>query len=188
MKIRLCLVHVKYFRKINIFQKCYFRERKIFSNVLLHFKKCFEKYFLMFCCVLENTIENTFSTYWSHFLTFSQLPNKYIILFILQYKNTNKTQKKISSNPVKLREEGRERGNWVRRKARSRGGGEGEIVRCSAASAISAKARSRSARCCDDQTRFKREREIEKERDRRHELRTQRRDLAAASGVGPLHL
>ena len=112
MKIRLCLVHVKYFRKINIFQKCYFRERKIFSNVLLHFKKCFEKYFLMFCCVLENTIENTFSTYWSHFLTFSQLPNKYIILFILQYKNTNKTQKKISSNPVKLRE-GRERGNWV---------------------------------------------------------------------------
>ena len=92
----------------------------------------------MFGCVLENTIENTFSTYCSHFLTFSQLLNKYIILFILQYKNTNKTQKKISSNPVKLREEGRERGNWVRRKARSRDGGEGEITRCSAAIAIDA--------------------------------------------------
>ena len=66
----------------------------------------------------------------SHFLTFSRLPNKYIILFILQYRNTNKTQKKKSLNSVKLREEGRERGNWVRRGA-----------------AIGTKARSRSARC-----------------------------------------
>ena len=53
-------------------------------------------------------------------LTFSRLPNKYIISFIPQYKNTNKTQKKISSNPVKLREKGRERGAWVRQEARSR--------------------------------------------------------------------
>ena len=67
--------------------------RKMFSCVWLHFKKCFEKYFLMFGCVLENTIENTFSTCCSHFLTFSRLPNKYIISFIPQ--NTNKTQKKI---------------------------------------------------------------------------------------------
>ena len=46
----------------------------------------------MFGCVLENTIENTFSTCYSHFLTFSQLPNEYIISFIP--KNTNKTQKR----------------------------------------------------------------------------------------------
>ena len=63
------------------------------SCVWLHFKKCFRKYFLMFGCVLENTIENTFSTCCLHFLTFSWLPNKYIISFIPQ--NTNKTQKKI---------------------------------------------------------------------------------------------
>ena len=65
----------------------------MFSCVWLHFKKCFEKYFLMFGCVLENTIENTFSTCCSHFLTFSRFPNEYIISFIPQ--NTNKTQKKI---------------------------------------------------------------------------------------------
>ena len=65
----------------------------MFSCVWLHFKKCFEKYFLIFGCVLENTIENTFSTCCSHFLKFSWLPNEYIISFIPQ--NTNKTQKKI---------------------------------------------------------------------------------------------
>ena len=65
----------------------------MFSCVWLHFKKCFEKYFLMFGCVLQNTIENTFFTCCSHFLTFSRLLNEYIISFIPQ--NTNKTQKKI---------------------------------------------------------------------------------------------
>ena len=50
----------------------------------------------------------------SNLVTFSRLPNKYIISFILQYRNTNKTQKKKSSNLVKLREEGTERDNWVR--------------------------------------------------------------------------
>ena len=65
----------------------------MFLCVWLHFKKCFGKYFLMFGCVLENTIENTFSTCCSHFLTFFQLPNEYIISFISQ--NTNKTKKKI---------------------------------------------------------------------------------------------
>ena len=64
----------------------------MFSCVWLYFKKCFGKYFLMFGCVLENTIENTFSTCCSHFLTFSRLPNDYILSFIPQ--NTNKTQKK----------------------------------------------------------------------------------------------
>ena len=65
----------------------------MFLCVWLHFKKCFEKYFLMFCCVLQNTIENTFFTCCSHFLSFSRLLNEYIISFIPQ--NTNKTQKKI---------------------------------------------------------------------------------------------
>ena len=55
----------------------------------------------MFGCVLENTIENTFSTCCSHFLTFSWLPNEYIISFIPQI--TNKTHKKKSSNPDKQR-------------------------------------------------------------------------------------
>ena len=64
----------------------------MFSCVWLHFKKCFRKYFLMFGCVLENIIENTFFTCCSHFLTFSRLPNEYIISFIPQ--NTNKTYKK----------------------------------------------------------------------------------------------
>ena len=64
----------------------------MFSCVWLHFKKYFGKHFLMFGCIFENTIENIFSTCCSHFLTFSQLPNEYIISFIP--KNTNKTQKR----------------------------------------------------------------------------------------------
>ena len=48
----------------------------------------------MFGCILENTIENTFSTYCSHFLTFSQLPNKYIISFLSPQSQKNKTQRK----------------------------------------------------------------------------------------------
>ena len=76
----------------------------MFSCVWLHFKKRFEKYSLVFGCVLENTIENTFSTCCSHFLTFSRLPNEYIISFIPQYRNTNKTQKKkIKSNQIERR-------------------------------------------------------------------------------------
>ena len=82
----------------------------MFSCVLLHFKKCFEKYFLMFDRVLENTIENTFSTCCSHFLIFSQLPNEYIISFISQ--NTSKTQKKIiKSGQTKARS--RSRSAWL---------------------------------------------------------------------------
>ena len=57
------------FGKYFIFCKCYFSERKMFSCVWLHFKKCFEKYFLVFSCVLENTIENIFSICCSHFLS-----------------------------------------------------------------------------------------------------------------------
>ena len=108
----------------------------MFSCVWLHFKKCFGKYFLVFCCVLENTIENTFSTCCSHFLTFSRLPNEYIISFIPQYRNTNKTQKKknqIQSNWEK--KEQREAQSFARSRSTLR------------AIAIGAKARSRSAGC-----------------------------------------
>ena len=63
----------------------YFPERKIFSSVWLHSKKYFGKYFLVFGCILENTLENPFLSCFSHFFTFSQLPNKYII-------KSNKTQ------------------------------------------------------------------------------------------------
>ena len=56
-------------------------------------------------------------------LTFSHIFSvaKQIYNFIPPSRNTNKTQKKKIHNPVKLREEGRERGDWVRRKARLRG-------------------------------------------------------------------
>ena len=48
--LRLCLVKCKMFSK-----------RKIFSCVWWHFKKYFEKHFLVVGCVIENIIENTFS-------------------------------------------------------------------------------------------------------------------------------
>ena len=108
----------------------------MFSCVWVHFKKIFGKYFLMFGCILENTIKNTFFTCCSHFLscqtniniipqyrnTKETKPKKKIhqIRSIQKYKR-NKTQKKNSSNLVKLREEGRERGDWVRSR--------GEIMR-----------------------------------------------------------
>ena len=46
---------VKYFPSVK-----YFREKKIFSSVWLHSKKCFGKYFLVFGYVAENAIENHF--------------------------------------------------------------------------------------------------------------------------------
>ena len=86
----------------------------MFSCVWLNFKKYFERYFLVFGCVLENTIENTFSTCCSHFLIFSRLPNEYIISFIPQYRNTNKTQKKIikSKHFARSRSVGRRDRDW----------------------------------------------------------------------------
>ena len=47
-------------------------------------------------------------------LTFSQLPNKYIISFLNTETQKKQNPEKNSSNLVKLREEGRERGDWVR--------------------------------------------------------------------------
>ena len=82
----------------------------------MHFKKCLKKYFLVFGCILENIIENIFSTCCSHFLTFSQLLNKYIISFLSPQHKRNKTKEKKSSNPVKLRcdRHGATCGSWVR--------------------------------------------------------------------------
>ena len=54
----------------------------------------------MFGCISKNVSKNIF---WclvcSHFLTFSRLPNEYIISFIPQYRTQTKPRKK-SSNPV----------------------------------------------------------------------------------------
>jgi len=49
------------------FSEKYFSEMKIFLDVWLHSKKCFEKYFLVFSCVIENTQENPFLSCFSHF-------------------------------------------------------------------------------------------------------------------------
>ena len=82
-------------------------------------------------------------------LTFSQLPNKYIISFLnietqkkqnpgkkfiksghTETQKKQNTEKKNSSNPIKLREEGREReATGFDLEARSHGGGEGKIER-----------------------------------------------------------
>ena len=110
---RLRLVRVKVFP-----ENRYFPGKKIFSCVWLHFKKCFGKYFLMFGCVLENTLENTFYTFCSYFLTFSRLPNEYIISFIPQ--NTNKTQKKIIKSRQKVRSQSGDRDLYQRLRSRSR--------------------------------------------------------------------
>ena len=77
---------------------------------LVAFQKKFWKYFLMFGCILENTIENTFFSCCSHFLTFSQLPNKHIMSFIP--KNSNKTQKDKS---ISRRDRDRDRRDLDRR-------------------------------------------------------------------------
>ena len=98
---RLCLVRVKAFpENIPFSGNAIFQKGKCFSYVWLYFKKFFEKYFLVFG--KEEGRDKPRKTW-------------------------TKPRKKKSLNPVKLREEGRERGDWVRRGARSHGGGEGEI-------------------------------------------------------------
>ena len=49
--LRLCLFHVSDFP-----ENTYFPEKKIFLSVWLHFRKCCEKYFLVFGCMVENAI------------------------------------------------------------------------------------------------------------------------------------
>ena len=63
MELRLRLVGCKIFSGVK-----YFRKRKIFSNIWLHSKKCFGKYFIVFGCVAENALKNPFLSCFSHFL------------------------------------------------------------------------------------------------------------------------
>ena len=70
---------------------------KIFSSVWLYSWKYYRKHIFYLL------------------LIFSQLLNKYIISFLSpQTQKKQNPKKKKSSNLVKLREEGRERGDWVR--------------------------------------------------------------------------
>ena len=123
--------------------------RKHIFYLLLTFSWLPNEYIISFLPQYRNTNKTQKKNHQirSHFLTFSLLPNEYIIPFIPQYKHKQNPEKK-STNPVKLREEGRER-------ERQLGSTRGEIARRGAAIAIGAKARSRSARCCNDQTRSK---------------------------------
>ena len=84
----------------------YFPKRKIFSSVWLHSKKYFGKYFLVFGCILENALENPFLSCFSHFLTFSQLPNRYIIKSNkTQILNTQQKKKKIIKSEINPKSE-----------------------------------------------------------------------------------
>ena len=70
-QLRLRLVEYKIFFEYKIFSGVkYFRERKIFSSVWLHYENCFRKCFHVFGCILK-------MLFFYYFLTFSQLPNKF---------------------------------------------------------------------------------------------------------------
>ena len=56
-RLRLCLVHLKYFS-----EKCYLRERKIFSSVWLHYENCSRKYFHVFGNILKMLFSTTTHT------------------------------------------------------------------------------------------------------------------------------
>ena len=68
--IKQLKLNVKYFQSEIFSSGNIFSERKIFSSIWLHSKKCFGKYFNVFGCVLENPLKNTLSTSFSHFLSF----------------------------------------------------------------------------------------------------------------------
>ena len=127
------------------FQKMF---RKIFFDVWLcswkyHGKHIF--YLLLTFSHIFSVAKQIYNIIHSSIQKYKQNPEKKIIksghifsvakqIYNIIHSSTQKHKqnpgKKKSSNPVKLREEWRERGNWVRRGA-----------------AISAKARSRSAQC-----------------------------------------
>ena len=73
-----------------------FPERKIFLSVWLHFRKCSEKYFLVFGCMVENAIFLQQQKSKSH-RKYIFSPAKQIYNFIPQFRNTNKTQEKKKS-------------------------------------------------------------------------------------------
>ena len=72
---------------------------KIFLGVWLHSKKSFGKYFHAFVCVLENALENAFSTISHIFLNFQT--NIIIKIPIYKPKETKKKQNKnlYGTNP-----------------------------------------------------------------------------------------
>ena len=70
----------------------------------------------------------------SHFLTVSRLPNKYVISFIPQYRNTDKTQKKKKKKNHQIRS------NWEKKEER-------EATRFDEGRDRAAEAKARSARC-----------------------------------------
>ena len=89
--LRLCLFHVSDFP-----ENTYFSEKKIFLSVWLHFRKCCEKYFLVFGCMIENAIFLQQQKSKSH-RKYIFSPAKQIYNFIPQFRNTNKTQEKKKS-------------------------------------------------------------------------------------------
>ena len=89
--LRLCLVHVKYFPKNIYFPKMLFSGKENIFKCLVAFQKMFRKIFSsVWLCSWKYHRKHIFYL----LLTFSWLPNEYIISFIPQYKNTNNTQKK----------------------------------------------------------------------------------------------
>ena len=137
--------------KENIF-KCFVAFQKMFWKIFSGVWLCSWKYHRKHIFYLLLTFSHIFSAA-------KQIYN--IIHSSVQKHKQNPEKNIIKSGQIERR---RKRERWLglaRRWDRDRC--EGKIV-------IGAKARSRLVRCCDDQTRFKREREIKKERDRRHEL------------------
>ena len=63
---------------------------KTFLGVWLDSKKCFGKYFLVFGCVPENVIENSFLLCFSHFLRIQQI----LLQRIKIYKQSKKQKSK----------------------------------------------------------------------------------------------
>ena len=131
--LRVCLFHVKYFPENTYFPKMLFSGKENIFKCLVAFQKMLWKIFSsVWLCCWKYQRKHIFYYYCSHFLTFSQLPNKYIISF-LNLETQIKPRKKIH-NPVATRFDER----WDHTKS------------IGVAIAIGAKARSHEAdRCCD---------------------------------------
>ena len=100
--VRLCLVHVKYFPENKYFLEMLFLGKENIFKCLVAFQKMFwKRFFGVWLCSWKYHRKHIFYL----LLTFSH---------IFLTAKRNKTQKKNSSNLVRLREEGRERGDWVR--------------------------------------------------------------------------
>ena len=111
--LRVCLFHVKYFPKNTYFPEMLFSGKENNFKCLVAFQKMLWKIFYsVWLCCWKYHRKHIFYL----LLTFSHIFStaKQIYNFIPQSRNTNKTQKKKKiHNPIKLREEGRERGRSV---------------------------------------------------------------------------